>query len=58
MSGGAGGALALVHAGHEEFARRWAEAIVDTSYVSMGHRGLAKHLLGFTQQVGRGGPGP
>lgn len=36
---------------HEAFARRWAEAIVGTSYVSMGRRVLAKHLLGLTQQL-------
>jgi PAS domain S-box-containing protein len=33
------------------FARRWAEVIVGTSYVSMGRRELAKHLLGLTQQL-------
>ncbi|MGH3821691.1 MAG: putative bifunctional diguanylate cyclase/phosphodiesterase [Pseudonocardiaceae bacterium] len=36
---------------HEAFARRWAEAIVGTSYVSMGRRVLAKHLLGLTGQL-------
>ncbi|HEX6405460.1 MAG TPA: EAL domain-containing protein [Pseudonocardiaceae bacterium] len=36
---------------HEAFARRWAEAIVGTSYVSMGRRVLANHLLGLTQQL-------
>lgn len=41
----------MTHADHEEFARRWVEAIVGTSYVSTGRRGLAKHLLGFTQQL-------
>jgi diguanylate cyclase (GGDEF)-like protein/PAS domain S-box-containing protein len=35
----------------EAFARRWAEAIVGTSYVSMGRRVLAKHLLGLTQRL-------
>lgn len=38
-------------ADHEAFARRWAEAIVGTSYVSMGRRVLAKHLLGLAQQL-------
>jgi len=38
-------------ADHEAFARRWAEAIVGTSYVSMGRRVLATHLLGLTQQL-------
>jgi diguanylate cyclase (GGDEF)-like protein/PAS domain S-box-containing protein len=36
---------------HEAFARRWAEAIVGTSYVSMGRRVLAEHLLGLTQRL-------
>lgn len=36
---------------HEAFARRWTEAIVGTSYVSMGRRVLAKHLLGLTGQL-------
>jgi diguanylate cyclase (GGDEF)-like protein/PAS domain S-box-containing protein len=35
----------------EAFARRWAEAIVGTSFVSMSRGGLAKHLLGFTRQL-------
>ncbi|MDQ4103487.1 MAG: EAL domain-containing protein [Actinomycetota bacterium] len=35
----------------EGFARRWAEAIVGTSYVSMGRRVLAQHLLGLTQRL-------
>ncbi len=39
------------HADREAFARRWAEAIVGTSYVSMGRGGLAKHLLGLTHQL-------
>jgi diguanylate cyclase (GGDEF)-like protein/PAS domain S-box-containing protein len=39
------------HADNEEFARRWAEAIVGTSYVSMGRRVLARHLLGLTEQL-------
>ncbi|MGH3887656.1 MAG: diguanylate cyclase domain-containing protein [Pseudonocardiaceae bacterium] len=39
------------HAGQEAFARRWAEAIVGTSYVSIGRNGLAKHLLGLTHQL-------
>lgn len=36
---------------HEEFARRWAEAIVGTSYVPIGRRVLAAHLLELTQQL-------
>jgi diguanylate cyclase (GGDEF)-like protein/PAS domain S-box-containing protein len=36
---------------HEEFARRWAEAIVGTSYVPIGRRVLATRLLGLTQQL-------
>ncbi len=36
---------------HEAFARRWTEAIVGTSYVSMGRRVLARHLLGLTGQL-------
>ncbi|MGH3873799.1 MAG: PAS domain S-box protein [Pseudonocardiaceae bacterium] len=39
------------YAGREAFSRRWAEAIVGTSYVSMGRNGLAKHLLELTQQL-------
>jgi diguanylate cyclase (GGDEF)-like protein/PAS domain S-box-containing protein len=41
----------MTHPDHEEFSRRWAEAIVGTSYVSIGRRVLAKHLLGLTQQL-------
>jgi diguanylate cyclase (GGDEF)-like protein/PAS domain S-box-containing protein len=41
----------MTNANHEAFARRWAEAIVGTSYVSMGRRVLAKHLLGLTGQL-------
>ncbi|HSL08312.1 MAG TPA: hypothetical protein VK887_10100, partial [Pseudonocardiaceae bacterium] len=41
----------MTHPDHEEFARRWAEAIVGTSYVSVGRRVLAKQLLGLTQQL-------
>jgi diguanylate cyclase (GGDEF)-like protein/PAS domain S-box-containing protein len=41
----------MTDADHEAFARRWAEAIVGTSYVSMGRRVLAKHLLGLTSQL-------
>jgi PAS domain-containing protein len=41
----------MTHPDHEEFARRWAEAIVGTSYVSIGRRVLAKRLLGLTQQL-------
>jgi PAS domain S-box-containing protein len=33
------------------FAQRWAETIVDTSYVSVGRRVLARHLLGLTQRL-------
>jgi diguanylate cyclase (GGDEF)-like protein/PAS domain S-box-containing protein len=36
---------------HEEFARRWAEAIVGTSYLPIGRRVLATRLLGLTQQL-------
>ncbi|MGH3826134.1 MAG: putative bifunctional diguanylate cyclase/phosphodiesterase [Pseudonocardiaceae bacterium] len=36
---------------HEEFARRWAEAVVGTSYVPIGRRMLARHLLGLTDQL-------
>jgi diguanylate cyclase (GGDEF)-like protein/PAS domain S-box-containing protein len=36
---------------YEEFARRWAQAIIGTSYVSMGRRVLARHLLGHTEQL-------
>jgi diguanylate cyclase (GGDEF)-like protein/PAS domain S-box-containing protein len=36
---------------HEAFARRWSEAIVGTSYVSMGRHVLTKHLLGLTGQL-------
>jgi diguanylate cyclase (GGDEF)-like protein/PAS domain S-box-containing protein len=39
----------MTHVDQEAFARRWAEAIVGTSYVSVGRGGLAKQLLGFTQ---------
>ncbi|MGH3986100.1 MAG: putative bifunctional diguanylate cyclase/phosphodiesterase [Pseudonocardiaceae bacterium] len=41
----------MTHTDREAFARRWAEAIVGTSYVSMGRGGLAKHLLGLTHQL-------
>ncbi|HSZ29829.1 MAG TPA: EAL domain-containing protein [Pseudonocardiaceae bacterium] len=41
----------MTHVDHEEFARRWAEAIVGTSYVPIGRRVLARHLLGLTQQL-------
>jgi diguanylate cyclase (GGDEF)-like protein/PAS domain S-box-containing protein len=41
----------MTDADHEAFAQRWAEAIVGTSYVSMGRRVLAKHLLGLTSQL-------
>jgi diguanylate cyclase (GGDEF)-like protein/PAS domain S-box-containing protein len=36
---------------HEEFAQRWAEAIVSTSYVPIGRRVLAERLLGFVTQM-------
>ncbi|MEO7196163.1 MAG: EAL domain-containing protein [Pseudonocardiaceae bacterium] len=36
---------------HEEFARRWAEAVVGTSYVPIGRRMLARHLLGLTDRL-------
>jgi diguanylate cyclase (GGDEF)-like protein/PAS domain S-box-containing protein len=36
---------------HEEFARRWAEAVVGTSYVPIGRRVLASHLLGLTNRL-------
>jgi diguanylate cyclase (GGDEF)-like protein/PAS domain S-box-containing protein len=36
---------------HEEFAQRWAEAIVGTSYLPIGRRVLATRLLGLTQQL-------
>jgi diguanylate cyclase (GGDEF)-like protein/PAS domain S-box-containing protein len=41
----------MTHVDHDTFARWWAEAIVGTSYVSMGRRVLAEHLLGLTQQL-------
>ena len=41
----------MTHVDREAFARRWAEAIVGTSYVSMGRGGLAKHLLGLIHQL-------
>jgi len=41
----------MTHVDHEEFARRWAEAIVGTSYVPIGRRVLARHLLGLTQRL-------
>jgi diguanylate cyclase (GGDEF)-like protein/PAS domain S-box-containing protein len=41
----------MTHADHEEFARHWAEAIVGTSYVPIGRRVLAGHLLGLTQRL-------
>ncbi|MGH3771696.1 MAG: putative bifunctional diguanylate cyclase/phosphodiesterase [Pseudonocardiaceae bacterium] len=41
----------MTHADHEEFARRWAEAVVGTSYVSIGRRVLASRLLEFTDRL-------
>ncbi|MGB6165682.1 MAG: EAL domain-containing protein [Pseudonocardiaceae bacterium] len=41
----------MTNVDHEEFARRWAEAIVGTSYVPIGRRVLATRLLGLTQQL-------
>ncbi|MGH3786556.1 MAG: putative bifunctional diguanylate cyclase/phosphodiesterase [Pseudonocardiaceae bacterium] len=41
----------MTHPDQEAFARRWAQAIVGTSYVSMGRRVLAKHLLGLTERL-------
>ncbi len=35
----------------EAFARQWADAIVGTSYVSMGRDELVAHLLGLTRQL-------
>ncbi|MGB8996672.1 MAG: EAL domain-containing protein [Pseudonocardiaceae bacterium] len=36
---------------YDTFAQRWTEAIVGTSYVSMGRRVLARHLLDLTHQL-------
>ncbi len=44
----------MTYADQEAFARRWAEAIVGTSYVSMGRGGLAKHLFGLIHQLVEG----
>ena len=41
----------MTDADHEAFARRWAQAIVGTSYVSMGRRVLTAHLLRLTHQL-------
>ncbi|MGH3687737.1 MAG: putative bifunctional diguanylate cyclase/phosphodiesterase [Pseudonocardiaceae bacterium] len=41
----------MTNVDHEEFARRWADAIIGTSYVSMSRRLLTKHLCGLTQQL-------
>ncbi len=41
----------MTHADHEAFAGRWAEAIIGTSYVSMGRRVLTRHLVGLTHQL-------
>ncbi|MDQ2789885.1 MAG: EAL domain-containing protein [Actinomycetota bacterium] len=44
----------MTHADYEAFAQRWTEAIVGSSYVSMGRRALAKHLLDLTYQLVEG----
>jgi diguanylate cyclase (GGDEF)-like protein/PAS domain S-box-containing protein len=44
----------MTHADYEAFAQRWAEAIVGTSYVSMGRRVLARHLLDLTHELVEG----
>ncbi|MGH3752336.1 MAG: putative bifunctional diguanylate cyclase/phosphodiesterase [Pseudonocardiaceae bacterium] len=44
----------MTYVDHEAFARRWAQAIAGTSYVSMGRGGLAKHLLGLIHQLADG----
>ncbi|MFN2478539.1 MAG: putative bifunctional diguanylate cyclase/phosphodiesterase [Pseudonocardiaceae bacterium] len=41
----------MTHADHAAFARRWAEAIIGTSYVSMGRRALTSHLLVLTHRL-------
>ncbi|HKR51511.1 MAG TPA: GGDEF domain-containing protein, partial [Pseudonocardiaceae bacterium] len=41
----------MTHPDREAFARSWADAIIGTSYVSMGRRALATHLLGLTHQL-------
>ena len=41
----------MTHTDYEAFARRWAETIVGTSYVPIGRRALAKHLLGLTPRL-------
>ena len=41
----------MTYGEQEEFARRWAEAIVGTSYVPIGRRVLTKHLLGLTRRL-------
>ncbi|MDQ4011354.1 MAG: EAL domain-containing protein [Actinomycetota bacterium] len=41
----------MTHPDHEAFAQRWAETIVGTSYVPIGRRALAKHLLGLTPRL-------
>ncbi|MGH3788420.1 MAG: putative bifunctional diguanylate cyclase/phosphodiesterase [Pseudonocardiaceae bacterium] len=41
----------MSRADREVFARRWAEAIAGTSYVSMGRDELVAHLLGLTQRL-------
>ncbi|MGH3867365.1 MAG: putative bifunctional diguanylate cyclase/phosphodiesterase [Pseudonocardiaceae bacterium] len=41
----------MTNVDHEEFARRWAEAIVGTSYLPIGRRVLATRLLELTQQL-------
>ncbi|MDT7595104.1 MAG: hypothetical protein QOJ06_650 [Pseudonocardiales bacterium] len=44
----------MTHTDCEAFAQRWTEAIVGTSYVAMGRRMLARHLLELTQQLVEG----
>ncbi|HEX4100485.1 MAG TPA: EAL domain-containing protein [Pseudonocardiaceae bacterium] len=44
----------MTHEEYEAFAQRWTEAIVGTSYVSMGRRVLARHLLDLTYQLVEG----
>jgi len=46
--------MRMTHADYEAFAQRWTEAIVGSSYVSMGRRALAKHLLDLTYQLVEG----
>jgi len=41
----------MTDADHEAFARRWAEAIVGTSYVSMERNEIVVHLLALKRQL-------